>query len=195
MPDCRPRPVCPPIEDFPRQRPLSPHVGQASGEVTILVFIVGESGFSPPVAAPRVWYDAPMPDTLPILIAEDNEDDFHLFRRAVRQAHLQNPVLWFRDGSELTRFLEAQQPRPEDQPWLVFIDLTMPIMGGFEVLAWLRAHRVRCLPVVLSGSRRDEDIAKAFAAGAEEFLSKPLSPAVVAALAARAAQAPVTAGR
>ncbi len=136
-----------------------------------------------------------MPESHPILIAEDNEDDFHLFRRAVRQAQLQNPILWFRDGRELISFLEPQHVRPKGSPWLIFLDLAMPVMGGFEVLGWLRANNVRCLPVVLSGSRREEDVTRAFTGGAEEFLAKPLSPAVLAALVARVEQATTTAAR
>ena len=53
-----------------------------------------------------------MHDLPPILVAEDDEDDFLFLRRAIRQAAIENPILRFRDGSELVKFLE-QLPAAE----------------------------------------------------------------------------------
>src|SRR4051812_13117174 len=107
----------------------------------------------------------------PILIAEDNEDDFFSFRRAVRMAGIHNPLLRFRDGGELIAFLEKSMPPDQNSeaPVLLFVDLSMPLVSGFEVLAWLRANRAnKFFAVVLSGSRREEDVRKAYELGAEE---------------------------
>jgi CheY-like chemotaxis protein len=129
-----------------------------------------------------------MHDLAPILIAEDNDDDFFLFRRAARVAAIENPILRFRDGSELIAFLEKSHESADTgaAPLLVFVDLAMPLMNGFEVLTWLRAsHRKNYVPIVLSGSRREEDVRKAYELGAEEYLVKPLSPLLLAAMARR----------
>ena len=81
-----------------------------------------------------------MRERAPILVAEDDDDDFFLLRRAVRDAGIDHPLLRFRDGSELIRFLEqippAEMGRAAHQPWLAWIDLTMPIVNGFELLEW-----------------------------------------------------------
>jgi CheY-like chemotaxis protein len=132
-----------------------------------------------------------MQDPAPILVAEDDEDDFLFLRRAIRQAAVENPLLRFRDGSALVRFLEsipaAEANSSAHQPWLLLLDITMPLMNGFEVLQWLRSHdglpKIR--PVMLSGSYRTEDIQRALALGATDYLMKPISPAVAAALASR----------
>ena len=125
----------------------------------------------------------------PILIAEDNDDDFFIFRRAFRQAGIASPLLRFRDGSELIKFVEKNSTEPAlatDTPLLLFVDLAMPLMNGFEVLEWLKKNAAgRFLPVVLSGSRREEDLKKAYALDAHEYLTKPISPVVLAAIAAR----------
>jgi CheY-like chemotaxis protein len=138
-------------------------------------------------------YAGRMHDQSPILIAEDSDDDFFFFRRAVRQAGIENALLRFRDGSELVAFIEKNSPLPgaaSDSPVLLFVDLLMPIMNGFEVLEWLKNHASgRFLPVVLSGSRREEDLKKAYALGAHEYLTKPISPVILAALALRPAHA------
>jgi CheY-like chemotaxis protein len=132
-----------------------------------------------------------MQELPPILVAEDDEDDFLFLRRAIRQAAISNPILRFRDGSELIKFLE-QMPGTDASssahtPWLLLLDIMMPMMNGFEVLEWLSAHRglPKVRPVMLSGSYRNEDIQRALSLGATDYLMKPISPAVAAALASR----------
>lgn len=138
-------------------------------------------------------YAAPVHALPPILIAEDNDDDFVLFRIAARAAAIENPLLRFRDGSELVRFVETSALDPEKfhgGPLLLFVDLSMPIMNGFEVLEWLRSRQASgFMPVVLTGTRREEDLKRAYSLGAQECLVKPISPMVLAALAVRATQA------
>ncbi len=128
-----------------------------------------------------------MNDLTPILIAEDSDDDFFFFRRALRAAQVENPVLRFRDGSELKRFLEslpADEFKGSGPPWLLFVDLTMPLMNGFEVLQWLKGwkHHERMRAIVLSGSHRDEDVKRSLALGAIDHLVKPITPAVLGAI-------------
>jgi CheY-like chemotaxis protein len=117
----------------------------------------------------------------PILVAEDSEDDFFFFRRALRSAGIENPLLRFRDGSELVKFLEGIPAREigpmQHEPWLLFVDITMPMMNGFELLDWI-AHAKnipKFRPVVLSGSYRTEDVNRAKALGAVDYLVKPIA--------------------
>ena len=132
-----------------------------------------------------------MQELPPILVAEDDEDDFLFLRRAIRQAAIQNPILRFRDGSELIKFLQqmpvAEAGSSAHSPWLLLLDIMMPIMNGFEVLEWLKTHRglPQVRPVMLSGSYRNDDIQRALSLGATDYLMKPISPAVAAALASR----------
>jgi CheY-like chemotaxis protein len=132
-----------------------------------------------------------MHDLPPILVADDDEDDFLFLRRAIRQGNIENPILRFRDGSELVKFLEGISPAEvqssAQSPWLLLLDITMPIMNGFEVLEWLGKHQglPKVKPVMLSGSYRTEDIQRALALGAADYLMKPISAPVAAALATR----------
>ncbi len=132
-----------------------------------------------------------MQDLPPILIAEDDDDDFYFLRRAVRQAEIENPLLRFRDGTELVRFIEqlpATETTPTERPpWLLLLDITMPLMNGFEVLQWLRDHaeRVRVRPVMLSGSYRPDDIERAISLGAVDYLIKPITAPILAQVAAK----------
>jgi CheY-like chemotaxis protein len=132
-----------------------------------------------------------MHDLPPILVAEDDEDDFLFLRRAIRQGAIENPILRFRDGSELVKFLEnlpaSEVESSAHSPWLLLLDIMMPIMNGFEVLEWIGKHKglPRVRPVMLSGSYRTEDIQRALALGATDYLMKPISAPVAAALASR----------
>jgi two-component system, LytTR family, response regulator len=63
------------------------------------------------------------------------------------------------------------------QPDLVFLDLQMPVLGGFEMLARLRGGR---LPVIAIVTAYDQHAIRAFEAGAIDYLLKPVSQARLA---------------
>lgn len=130
----------------------------------------------------------PMHEYPPILAAEDDEDDFHFLFRAIRHAGLPNPVLRFRDGGELIRFLDQipdAAANAGDQQWLLLLDLAMPVVSGFGVLEWLAkwpgARRLRV--VVLSGFYHQNDIDRAKALGADDYCVKPITAQTLAQLA------------
>lgn len=57
-------------------------------------------------------------------------------------------------------------------PDLVVLDLKMPGQNGFDVLAWIREHRLPVLTVVYSDSDEPEDIERALALGAFDYQRK-----------------------
>src|SRR5690349_105888 len=61
---------------------------------------------------------------------------------------------------------------------LVFLDLNMPDINGIEVLEFVRGQeRLRALPIVVVTTRGDEaSRARAMAAGASSFMTKPFTP-------------------
>jgi CheY-like chemotaxis protein len=132
-----------------------------------------------------------MQDLPPLLVAEDDDDDFFFLRRAVRQASLENPLLRFRDGAELIRFLDqipvAELGPAERATWLLLLDITMPVVNGFEVLKWLGTRKglPKVKPIMLSGSYRPDDIQRATRLGAIDYLVKPITAEMLATIAAR----------
>jgi DNA-binding LytR/AlgR family response regulator len=67
---------------------------------------------------------------------------------------------------------QALERISELQPDLVFLDLQMPLMGGFEVVQRLHGER---LPVIVIVTAFDEHAIQAFEAGAIDYLLKPVS--------------------
>jgi two-component system response regulator RegX3 len=63
---------------------------------------------------------------------------------------------------------------------IVLLDINLPGMDGFEALSELRRHSD--VPVIIVSAREaDEDVVMGLSAGADEFVSKPVSPRVLAA--------------
>ncbi len=64
---------------------------------------------------------------------------------------------------------------------LVLLDLMMPDVDGYEVLSWIRAdHEDPDLPVVMVSALDDIDnVARCVEAGADDYLPKPISPALL----------------
>ncbi len=110
-----------------------------------------------------------------ILLVEDDEDTVELARRALRASGLPVRLAVARDGAEALDDLLDAAPGTE-RPRVVVLDLRLPKLDGFEVLRRLRADpRARLLPVVVLTSSRDEgDIARAYALGANSYVRKPV---------------------
>ena len=124
--------------------------------------------------------------------AEDDPNDLFLVRRFLAQAGVKNPIVTFADGEEAIAFLRgtcAAGPREKAlRPCVLFLDIKMPKLDGFDVLRWIRKQpALKELPVVvLSGSDEPSDIKRAKELGAMRFLTKYPAAAVFAEVIAKA---------
>lgn len=120
-----------------------------------------------------------MDRNLTILVIEDSEDDVFLLKRALASEHIKNPVQVVRDGVEAIDYLEGKGEFHDRVhfpfPSVIFCDLKMPRLSGFEVLEWLRNHpECSVIPVIiLSSSKQEVDVKKAYRLGANAYLCKP----------------------
>ena len=110
-----------------------------------------------------------------ILLADDDQDDREFFAEAISSLDLKYPVEYFKDGKELlVRISNGDLVLPD----LVFLDLNMPIMSGFETLEQIREDiRFNDIPVIViySTSPHPDGIIKAFGFGANAYIIKPIS--------------------
>ncbi|WP_292286156.1 response regulator [Marivita sp.] len=121
-----------------------------------------------------------MDDQSIVLLVEDNLDDADLIRHAFRKADVRNPLVVFDDGDKAIDYLLGREEYADRQrfpvPRLILLDLKLPRRSGNEVLSVIRAtDAVRQIPVVvLTSSNREDDIRKAYDAGANAYLVKPM---------------------
>jgi two-component system response regulator len=117
------------------------------------------------------------PSTL--LLVEDEPTSVFFFEHLIKKLGILNPLQIAKDGREALDYLEGVGEFSDrlkfPLPGVVILDLKLPRVPGFEVLQRLR-HRPETqhiVVVILSSSASDEDIAKAYALGANGYLVKP----------------------
>jgi CheY-like chemotaxis protein len=119
------------------------------------------------------------PDGLlrPLMMVDDNEDDAVLLTRRLKDAGIKNPLVHFRDGGQAFMFLKqfcSGEKSPAKLPQLMFLDVNMPGLSGFDLLAWAR-HQPALADmkiVMLSGATEPWDAQIAAKLGANDYATK-----------------------
>jgi CheY-like chemotaxis protein len=115
-----------------------------------------------------------------ILLVEDNPQDAELTLRALKQRNLANQVFTCHDGAEALEFFFGDSPHGLREigvvPKVILLDLKLPKVDGLEVLRRLKEdERTKKIPVVvLTSSREEPDIARAYRLGANSYIVKPV---------------------
>ncbi|TEB44526.1 response regulator [Flavobacterium circumlabens] len=108
-----------------------------------------------------------------IILADDDQDDRDFFADAAADLHLKFPVEFCKNGLELlNRLFDKNLIIPD----IIFLDLNMPIMSGFETLQQIREHVLfKDIPVIAiySTSAAEEGIRSTFGLGANAYIVKP----------------------
>jgi CheY-like chemotaxis protein len=113
------------------------------------------------------------------LYAEDDPDHAELMRRAFERAGMENEVRIVPNVNEAVHYLLGEGQYADREkfpiPLMLLTDLKMPGKSGFQLIRWVRDHpEFKRMPVVvLTSSRHDPDIQRAYATGANSFLIKP----------------------
>src|SRR5258707_659266 len=120
-----------------------------------------------------------------LLLAEDNEDDVLLFKRALEESAKKAAVPVrlevTRDGEEALAYLKGEGEFGDREkhpfPEIVVTDLKMPRVNGLDVLAWLKEHEEyqRVPKILLSASSEECDVDEAYRLGVNTFFQKPSS--------------------
>lgn len=115
-----------------------------------------------------------------ILLAEDDQNDVMLIKRAFSKSHVINPIACVENGEEAVAYLAGQGDYADRErhplPFMMLLDLKLPRLSGHEVLKWVREQPgLKRLPVVvLTSSREPSDINRAYEIGANSYLVKPV---------------------
>jgi len=115
-----------------------------------------------------------------ILLVEDNPDHVMITKKALKEAKVINEVYTVSDGQEAIDFLhhqgQYQDPTTSPRPGLILLDINMPGLSGIEVLKKVKVDaELKRIPVVmLTVSKRDEDLVKSYDSGCNSFIQKPV---------------------
>lgn len=112
-----------------------------------------------------------------ILLVEDNPGDVRLTQEALKETKLVNKLHVVGDGEEAIAFLRKQGKHANArQPDLILLDLNLPKKDGREVLAEIKndPDLQRIPVVVLTTSKSEQEVLKAYNLHANCFVTKPI---------------------
>ncbi len=106
-----------------------------------------------------------------VLVADDDPIFCALMQRLLQGWHFD--VVLAADGIEAREILQGDDP-----PRLVLLDWMMPGMDGYEVCKMMRNQKGResVYVMIVTGTRKKDDIMKVVLAGADDYLIKPFDP-------------------
>jgi CheY-like chemotaxis protein len=105
-----------------------------------------------------------------ILLVEDDPDDQFVFMDAMNEIASHVECITANNGIEALALLK----NPLSVPSLIFLDLNMPLMNGFECLKQIKENKqFKQIPVIILTTSKNPDdhrLSKEF--GAEKFITK-----------------------
>ena len=112
-----------------------------------------------------------------VLLVEDSDDDAFFFGRAFVKAAVPGRLVRLADGRAALDYLRraAAETEAVSDTHIMFLDLKLPLLSGFDVLRWIQERALPLEVVVLSGSDILSDKETARSLGASDYLVKPIS--------------------
>ena len=105
--------------------------------------------------------------SFPVLICDDSPIAQKMVRRSLPE-NFASEITLANNGAEAMHYLR------EKNIALLFLDLTMPVMDGLEVLQEIRTHCLEVFVIVISGDIQPEMQKRVAKLGALDFIAKPV---------------------
>jgi CheY-like chemotaxis protein len=115
---------------------------------------------------------------LPILVVEDNADQWLIIRSALAQCFPEAEPIWTNSAALTLKNLENCLPDIDKLPRLILMDLHLPRRDdGLSLLESIKEHPIyRQVPVVVLSSSQDrDDLAKAYMFSIASYIVKPIT--------------------
>lgn len=114
-----------------------------------------------------------------LVLVDDDEVYVYLTRRMIQETALVDQVKVFRNGLEAINFLKSCADQPDQLPEVIFLDLSMPVMDGWQFLkefTLLKPHTSNKITIyIVTSSISPEDLTRARAISeVSDYLIKPV---------------------
>ncbi|MCB0190880.1 MAG: response regulator [Anaerolineae bacterium] len=122
-----------------------------------------------------------MSDTQPvtILLVEDDPGHARLIEKNLRRANITNTIKWVEDGQKAIDYLFKNGEYANSEhgnPLLVLLDLNLPVLDGYQVLARMKndAHIKRIPVIMLTTTDDNQEITRCYDLGCNVYITKPV---------------------
>lgn len=106
----------------------------------------------------------PDPKFETVMIIDDNLVDLYIISRMITKNNFGKNVLHYTEAEEAMKYLQENQDNISKLPQIIFVDIYMPLMSGFEFLevydTLSAALKNYCKTYVISSTIDNEDIAR-----------------------------------
>jgi CheY-like chemotaxis protein len=114
-----------------------------------------------------------MPTSGPVIIVEDDVDDYELILLAFKSIGVTNEIIFFRNGEKALNYLLGLSRNP----FIILCDINMPGMNGFELREAINENdrlKKKSVPFIfLTTSDRMSDVNKAYKLTVQGYFTKP----------------------
>lgn len=112
-----------------------------------------------------------------IILTEDDADDIMFFKLALKEIGFKYASRIAKNGEELIELLTDSKNLPQ----IIFLDLNMPILNGFDCLKIIRKDERldNCKVVILTTTKHSTDVNLCRSLGADLFLQKPVQHGIL----------------
>lgn len=116
-------------------------------------------------------------DPITILLVEDDEGHARLTEKNLRRSGIENPIKHFDSGKKILDFLFVEQTHPEDERYLILLDLNLPEIDGYEVLKRIKSDPLlHVIPVViLTTTSNPGETSRCYALGCNLYITKSVN--------------------
>lgn len=116
-----------------------------------------------------------MHDEVNILVVEDDQIDIESLKRLFAKGNIKNPVFYVGNGVEALELMRGENTKYRiSKPYIILLDINMPLMNGLELLGELRSDEKlkSSLVFVLTTSPREEDKRRAYSLNVAGYFLK-----------------------
>lgn len=115
-----------------------------------------------------------------IMIIDDNIIDLYIISRVITSNNFGKNVMHYTDAEEAIKYLEANQDNISKLPQIIFVDIYMPLMSGFEFLEAFdklsETLKKYCKTYITSSTIDNRDIARSLSnSNVIAFQVKPIT--------------------